>query len=61
MISLLHVFAAPPPTQEPLAGAVRKVVFSRDGQFLAVCDCACGVHIYHIDRFIVLVYVGWSL
>jgi len=56
-VSLLHVFAALPPAQEPLAGAVRKVVFSRDGQFLAVCDCACGVHVYHIDRL----KLHWSL
>ena len=35
-----------------LAVPARKIVFSNDGQFLAMIDCSHGVYVYSVDRYV---------
>ena len=51
-LSLMHVFPHREDlsSRDPLAAAAQKICFSPDGQFLALMDCASGVHLYDIDR-----------
>lgn len=64
-VTLQHVFESSdaseisgPAKEDLLSVPARKIVFSSDGQFLAMTDCSHGVYIYSVDRYVcVCMYV----
>lgn len=58
-VTLQHVFESSDASEisgrvkeDLLAVPARKIVFSSDGQFLAMTDCSHGVYIYSVDRYV---------
>jgi hypothetical protein len=50
LVSRDNEFGACHSVDEQLSLSVKKIVFSRDAQFMAVADSAVGVYVYDIDR-----------